>query len=180
MKTMLSLCLLVLCYTATVNAQVKEKAPFINGYLGTTFGVNQNHEFFDDGENGPLITPKSILLRTEFGYQLDQRWATSLNFGYDHHFTYAINSIPYFATLRYNAIVKSSSAYFTDVSFGRMWVPSNRFNAGSYYKFGVGMMNLSRNRWNGFFRIDFHRKKIAGFKNDNLDSISLGFGFTFL
>jgi hypothetical protein len=174
-KLLLILALTISSYT---QAQIKEKQPFFIGNIGTTFGINQQYRFGEDG-NGPFITPKSILLRAEVGYQIDKRWSGSVSVGYDHHFTYSINSIPQFATIRYNFINKSSSAYFIDASYGRMWRPSNNFSNGNYYKLGLGIMSFSSSSWNGLIRIDYHRKKIAEFENGNLDSISLGIGFSF-
>ena len=172
------LIILALTISSYTQAQVKEKQPFFIGNIGATFGINQQYRFGEDG-NGPFITPKSILLRAEVGYQIDKRWSGSVSVGYDHHFTYSINSIPQFATIRYNFINKSSSAYFIDASYGRMWRPSNNFSNGNYYKLGLGIMSFSSSSWNGLIRIDYHRKKIAEFENGNLDSISLGIGFSF-
>jgi hypothetical protein len=169
---------LFIIVTVTVNAQ-NERYPFFTGSVNTTFGVNQNYKLDEEG-NGPFITPKSILLRTGFGYQFNNRWASSINIGYDHHFSYSINSIPTYASLRYNFIKRSSSAYFIESSYGQMFRLSDKFSNGNYYKIGIGLLSLSSNRWNGMIRIDFHQKKIAQFKNGNLNSISLGFGFTFL
>ncbi|WP_299622556.1 hypothetical protein [uncultured Tenacibaculum sp.] len=177
MKKLLLTILITVSYF-TSEAQIQEKKPFFIGNLGTTFGINQQFRLSEEG-NGPFITPKSILLRAEVGYQFDKRWSSSVSMGYDHHFRYDINSIPYFGTVRYNFIAKSSSAYFIDASLGRMWRPSESFSNGNYYKVGIGLMNFSSNRWNGLIRLDFHRKKIAEFENGNLDSISLGIGFSF-
>ena len=68
-KLLLIFALTVSSYT---QAQVKEKQPFFIGNIGTTFGINQQYRFGEDG-NGPFITPKSILLRAEVGYQIDKR-----------------------------------------------------------------------------------------------------------
>ena len=162
-----------------MKAQVQERAPFIIGSLSTTFGINQSYNLADE-DDLLFIVPKSILMRLEFGYQFNKRWASSINFGYDHHFTYSINAMPYYGSLKYNFNIKSSSVYFVEASYGKMWRPSSRFSDENYYKVGVGLMSLSSNRWNGVIRLDFHRKKILGFKNGNLDSLSLGVGFSFL
>ena len=169
---------LFIIISATINAQ-NDSYPFFTGSVSTTFGVNQKYKLSEEG-NGPFITPKSILLRTGFGYQFNNRWASSINTGYDHHFSYSINSIPVYTSLRYNFIKKSSSAYFIESSYGQMFRLSNKFSNGNYYKIGLGIMSLSSNRWNGLIRLDFHKKKIAQFKNGDLNSISLGIGFTFL
>ncbi len=175
-KLLLSLILLSSFYAS--RAQINEKKPFFIGNIGTNFGINQHYRAFDN-DGGPLIVPQTIFLRAEVGYQFDKRWSGSVSIGYDHHFKFAINSIPYFTTLRYNFIAKSSSAYFIDASVGRMWRPSRSFSNGNYYKIGLGLASFSSSRWNGLIRLDFHRKKIAEFRNGNLDSVSIGVGFSF-
>ena len=170
---------IVLCSIFSSFAQIKEKSPFITGSLSTTFGINQNYKINED-DNGPFITPKSILLRTAFGYQFDQRWAAALNFGYDHHFTYVINAIPYFATLRYNFISGFSKAYFIETGYGKLWRPSAKFSSGTYFKIGVGLLSISNSRFNGLIRIDYHSKAIPSFEYSRLQSISLGIGVSFL
>lgn len=164
--------------TLYLQAQIKERAPFFIGSVSTTFGINEDYTL-SNRDTESFIVPTSILLRTEFGYQFDKRWATSINFGYDHHFRYSINAIPTYGSLRYNFISKNSSATFIEASYGQMWRPSNTFKNGDYYKIGVGILSFSENRWNGVVKLDFHRKKINNFKNGNLDSVSLGIGFSF-
>ncbi|WP_299160059.1 hypothetical protein [uncultured Tenacibaculum sp.] len=178
MKKSLLLFIITLVISLKINAQNENKRPFFTTSLSTTFGINQDYKLSEEG-NGPFIEPKSILLRTGFGYQFNNRWASSINIGYDHHFSYTINSIPMYASVRYNFIKKTSSAYFIESSYGQMFRPSNRFSNGNYYKVGLGILSLSNNSWNGMIRLDFHRKKIAQFRNGNLDSVSLGIGFTF-
>ncbi|CAM1365218.1 hypothetical protein [Tenacibaculum xiamenense] len=160
-------------------SQTQKGHPFFTGSISTTFGINQDHEWFDGNDDETFIEPKSVLIRTGIGYQFDKRWASSVNIGYDHHFSYAINSIPMYGSLRYNFVVNDSDAWFIEGSYGQMFRPSKRFSNGNYYKVGIGILGLSDNRWNGIVRIDFHRKKIAGFRNGNLDSVSLGIGFSF-
>lgn len=173
------LLLIILVYSMIMKAQVKEKAPFIIASLSTTFGINQNYNLTED-DDGLFIIQKSILLRAEFGCQFNKRWASSINFGYDHHFTYSINAIPYYTSLKYNFNIKTSSVYFVEASYGKMWRPSSKFSDGNYYKVGVGLISFSNARWNGVIKLDFHRKKILGFKNENLDSLFLGICFPFL
>lgn len=161
-----------------LSAQNKTGHAFFTGSLSTTFGINQNYKLSEEG-NGPFIVPKSVLIRTGFGYQFNKRWASSINAGYDHHFSYVINSIPLYGSLRYNFIANDSDAYFIEGSYGQMFRLSTEFSNGNYYKIGLGMLSISSNRWNGVLRLDFHRKKIANFRNGNLDSISIGIGFSF-
>ena len=60
-----------------------------------------------------------------------------------------------------------------------MWRPSSNYPDGNYYGIGLGIQAGGGERWNTTFRIDFHRKGIIGFKNNRLDSVSFGFGFSF-
>ena len=50
---------------------------------------------------------------------------------------------------------------------------------GNYYGLGLGVQVAGEKRWNSIIRLDLHRKRIAGFKNDRLDSVSFGIGFSF-
>ena len=100
-----------------------------------------------------------------------------MSVGYDHHFTYSINSIPQFATIRFNFINKSSSAYFIDTYYGRMWKASNNFSNGDYYKLGFGIMSFSSSSWNRLILIDYQQNKISKFENGSLESILLDIGF---
>lgn len=177
MKKALLIIVLAL-YSSFINAQVKEKAPFISGSLNTTFGVNQNYKFSDE-DSGTLFEPKSVLIRAEVGYQFTKRWAASFNMGYDHHFLYNINTIPMYGSLKYHFSVYNPNFYFIETSFGRMYRPSDKFSDGDYYKIGFGSVLQESDRWSWLLRLDFHRKKIANFDNGRLDSISIGFGFHF-
>lgn len=174
-KLLLAITLLFSYYQ--VNAQDLKGSPFFSASLGTTLGINQEYDA-DDDSSGTLIEPKSILLRTSVGYYFDDRWAASFNLGYDHHFSYSINAIPMFGSLRYHLSHQESSAVFVEASYGQMFRLSHRFSNGNYYRFGLGFMSLSSHSVDGFVRIDYHRKMIAGFKNGYLDSLSLSIGFT--
>ena len=60
-----------------------------------------------------------------------------------------------------------------------MWTPSSNYPDGNYYGIGLGIQAGGEDRLNTTFRIDFHRKGIVGFKNNKLDSVSIGIGFSF-
>ena len=60
-----------------------------------------------------------------------------------------------------------------------MWRPTNRYSDGNYYGFGLGTQISTSERTNVIVKLDFHRKEIAGFDNNRIDSISLGIGFSF-
>lgn len=60
-----------------------------------------------------------------------------------------------------------------------MWRPSAKYPDRNYYRLGIGTQVAGVKRWNTIFRLNFHRKGIVGFKNNRLDSVSLGLGFSF-
>jgi len=171
--------LALLLFTAiTANSQESFKKPFFTGSLSTTFAINPNYTVYDTEDGEMLLEPASILLRIGFGYQLNRRWLASLHAGYDHHIQFGINAIPAFGKLTYNIIEKDDDTFFVSTSYGKMWRPSGRFEDGKYYGIGVGWQVAGAGRWNTIVKIDFHRKKITNFKKGNLDSVSIGIGFS--
>lgn len=160
-----------------VNAQENIRKPFFTGSFSTTLALNPNYTINND-EGETMFEPASLLLRIGFGYQLNKRWAVSFNTGYDHHLRFGINAIPTFGKIQYNITEDSGDAFFVSTSYGKMWRPSSAFENGNYYGLGIGWQIAGLKRWNTLVKIDFHRKKIANFKKGNLDSISLGIGFS--
>ena len=153
------------------------RKPFFTGSLSTTFALNPNYTISND-EGETMLEPASILLRVGFGYQLDRHWLVSFNTGYDHHLRFGINAIPTFGKLTYNIIEDADDTFFVSTSYGKMWRPSSSFENGNYYGLGLGWQIAGSGRWNTIVKIDFHRKKIANFKKGNLDSVSIGIGFS--
>lgn len=153
------------------------RKPFFTGSLSTTFAINPNYTINNDDEE-TLLEPASILLRVGFGYQLDRHWLVSFNTGYDHHLRFGINAIPTFGKLTYNIIEDADDTFFVSTSYGKMWRPAASFENGDYYGLGIGWQIAGEGRWNAIVKIDFHRKKIANFKKGNLDSVSIGIGFS--
>tara|TARA_R110001606_G_scaffold103422_1_gene226137 strand:+ start:892 stop:1125 length:234 start_codon:yes stop_codon:yes gene_type:complete len=72
----------------------------------------------------------------------------------------------------------ADDTFFISTSYGKMWRPSSEYEDGNYYGLGIGWQIAGEGRWNTVVKIDFHRKKIANFKKGNLDSVSLGIGFS--
>ena len=169
--------ILFLGTSLSVSSQDKNRKSFFSSSLSTTFAINPNYTITlnEEGEE-TLLQPASILLRVGFGYQLNRRWLVSVNTGYDHHLRFGINAIPTFGKLIYNITENDGNTFFMSVSFGKMWRPSPRFENGNYYGLGAGWQIAGDGRWNTILKIDFHRKKIIGFKKGNLDSVSLGIG----
>ncbi|MFT4576282.1 MAG: hypothetical protein ACI9SI_001204 [Polaribacter sp.] len=171
--------LTLLLFTAIIaNSQESFKKPFFTGSLSTTFAINPNYTLFDTDDGEMLLEPASILLRLGFGYQLNKRWLASLHAGYDHHLQFGINAIPTFGKLTYNIMEDAGDTFFVSTSYGKMWRPSSAYENGKYYGVGVGWQIAGDGRWNTIVKIDFHRKKIANFKKGNLDSASIGIGFS--
>tara|TARA_R110002110_G_scaffold401938_2_gene618991 strand:- start:1605 stop:2138 length:534 start_codon:yes stop_codon:yes gene_type:complete len=175
MKKLFLLILLLSTFLAT--AQENFKKPFFTGSFNTTFAINPNYTLDpDDGEM--LLQPSSFLFRLGIGYQFDRRWLVGLHAGYDRHFRLGISAIPTFGKLTYNIMEDADDTFFISTSYGKMWRPSSEYEDGNYYGLGIGWQIAGEGRWNTVVKIDFHRKKIANFKKGNLDSVSLGIGFS--
>lgn len=123
--------------------------------------------------------PAALFFRVGLGYEFQRRFAVSLNAGYDFHFNYDVDAFPTYGALKYNITERDNDAHFVEIRYGKMWTPSTNYPDGNYYGIGFGIQVAGEERWNTVFRIDFHRKKILGFRNDRLDSVSFGFGFSF-
>ena len=90
-----------------------------------------------------------------------------------------MSAFPVYSSLKFNITEDEDDTFFMEMSFGKMWRPSNKYPDGNYYGFGLGTQIAGENRWNTVVRLDFHRKGLVGFENNRLDSVSLGIGFTF-
>ena len=169
----------ILFISIQFNAQEKLGRAFFTGDLNFTLGINENYEAGNSEETGPLIVPAALFFRVGLGYEFQRKFAVSLNGGYDFHFNYDVDAFPTYGALKYNITERDNDAHFVEIRYGKMWTPSSNYPDGNYYGIGFGIQVAGEERWNTIFRIDFHRKKIAGFRNDRLDSVSFGFGFSF-
>lgn len=177
MKKKLLVCFVILITQFSFSQEIYKK-PYFTGSLSTTFAINEDYTLDpDDGE--PFLIPGALLLRLGAGYQFHRRWQVGINAGFDHHFRFDINAIPFYGSLRYNIIERDNDNFFAEYSMGKMWRPSSKYENGNYYGFGLGMQITGFSRWNTILRIDYHRKAIQGFDNGHLDSVSIGIGFSF-
>lgn len=164
-----------------LQAQEKKGKPFFTGSLQFTLAANENYVCCgnDDGEG--FFKASAIFLRLGAGYQFNRFLAASIHAGYDTHDQYAIDAFPTYGTLHVNLTEDEGDTFFTEMSYGKMWRPNSSYSDGNYYGLGIGWQIKSENsRWNPVLRLDFHRKKIPGFNdNGNLDSLSIGVGFSF-
>jgi hypothetical protein len=160
-------------------SQEKLGRPFFTGDFNFTLGINEDYEIGQGDDNGPLIVPSALFFRFGLGYEFKKRLAVSVNGGYDFHFNYDVDAFPTYGALKYNITEKDDSNHFVEVRYGKMWTPSSRYPDGNYFGVGLGIQIAGEKRWNTIFRIDYHRKQIAGFRKDRLDSFSFGFGFSF-
>ncbi|MFT5761353.1 MAG: hypothetical protein ACI8WA_000464 [Polaribacter sp.] len=175
-KTVLSLFLIT---TFLAASQTKDKGSFFNANLHLTFALNENYVLFEPDDGEYLLDFSAIFIRTGFGYRFNKRIESSINFGLDFHTRFNIQAIPSYLNLQYNLIANEDFKFFINGSYGNLWKPSSNFEKGKYHGFGIGFQgNDSYSRTNFVFRLDFHRKRIANFKNGNLDSVSLGFGIS--
>ncbi|MFK8060697.1 MAG: hypothetical protein AB8B78_11470 [Polaribacter sp.] len=159
-------------------SQEKLGRPFFTGDINFTLGINENYTLFNDDDQA-LIVPSAFFFRIGFGYEFKKRVAIAINSGYDMHFNYAVDAFPTYGSLRYNITENDDNNHFVEFRYGKMWTPSSNYPDGNYYGVGLGIQVAGEKRWNTVFRIDFHRKGILGFKNNRLDSVSFGFGFSF-
>ncbi|QNM85251.1 hypothetical protein H9W90_13810 [Polaribacter pectinis] len=174
--------LLLIIFFSTIQtsfSQEKLGRPFFTGDVNLTLGINENYQIGPNDDGGPLIVPSALFFRIGFGYEFKKRLAVSLNGGYDFHFNYDVDAFPTYGALKYNITEKDDSNHFVEFRYGKMWTPSSRYPDGNYYGIGLGIQVAGEKRWNTIFRVDFHRKGITGFKNNRLDSVSFGFGFSF-
>ena len=152
--------------------------PFFTGSANFTLGINENYTLFNDDDETFLV-PSALFLSVGFGYEFFERVSLSVNGGFDFHWNYATSAFPTYGTLRFNITEDGGDAFFVETSYGKMWRPSNNYPNGNYYGVGLGWQIAGESRLNTIVKIDFHRKGIIGFKNNRLDSVSLGIGFSF-
>jgi hypothetical protein len=173
-KLLLSLFLFV-NFIAT--SQTKEKGAIFNASLHATFALNENYVLFQPDDEEYLLDFSAVFIRTGFGYRFNKNVEASINFGLDFHTRFRIQAIPAYVNLQYNLITNEDFSFFVNGSYGNLWKPSSNFERGKYHGFGIGYQGNNGERGNIVFRLDFHRKRIANFKDGNLDSVSLGIGF---
>ncbi|MGB1041997.1 MAG: hypothetical protein ACPGU6_01255 [Tenacibaculum sp.] len=178
MKKTLLLVFVLIC-SFSLQAQDKKGHPFFTGTLNFTFALNENYVLFEPDDDEELLEFSALMTRFGIGYQFDEKWAGIVNIGYDHHTRFDINAIPMFGTLRYNISKDGNDSFFTQASYGNLWRPSDKYENGKYYALGIGAQIGGSGKWHAVIHLDFHRKKINHFKNGNLDSVSLGIGFSF-
>jgi hypothetical protein len=176
MKKILLTLLVLISFSA--NAQTKEKGPFFTTSIHATFALNENYVLFEPDDGETLLDFSAVFIRSGFGYRFDKNIETSINFGLDFHTRFRIQAIPSYLNLQYNLVNGDEFKFFINGSYGNLWSPSSNFEKGKYHGFGIGLQGNDESTLNMSIRLDFHRKKIDNFKNGNLDSVSLGVGFT--
>jgi hypothetical protein len=134
---------------------------------------------FDTEDGEMLLEPSALFFRIGFGYEFKERIAVSINGGFDYHWNYAVSAFPTYAGLKYNITKKEDFKHFVEIRYGKMWTPSSNYPDGNYHGIGLGIEIIGEKRFNTIFRVDFHRKGISGVKNDRIDSVSFGIGFSF-
>lgn len=170
--------LFVLLFSAIkIISQEQLGRPFITGSLNFTLERNEFDEGFGDEE--PFFTLSASFIRFGFGYEFRKRVAVSFNAGYDYHSRFELSAFPTYGSLKFNITEFEDDTFFTEVSYGKMWRPSIRYPDGNYYSIGLGCQYAGQKRWNAILRIDYHKKGIIGFENNQLESVSFGIGFSF-
>lgn len=173
----LILAILFLFTFQSISSQEKKGFSFITTSFNLSLAINEDYTIEDDDQ--PLLLPTAIMMRAGFGYQFNRRFGASFNVGYDYHYKYSIIAIPTYFSLKYNFWERQGDAFFAEIGRGKMWRPTPKYPDGDYYNFGLGWQMNTGRKWKPILRFIYHRKKIAGFENGNLDSVSIGFGFSF-
>ncbi len=177
MKQLL-LAIILLFTIQTVHSQERKKGfTFFTGSFNSSLAINEEYTIEDDDQ--PLLVPTAIMIRTGFGYQFHRRLGVSFNVGYDYHYEYVIAAIPTYVSIKYNLWERDGDAFFAEYGQGKMWRPTPKYPDGDYYTFGFGWQMNNGSKWKPVVHFMYHRKKIVGFEDGNLDSISIGIGFTF-
>lgn len=171
--------ILIHCNFQSSNAQEEYKRPFFTTSFATTLTINKNYELDSNDDGEPFLLPNSLLLRAGFGYQLHQKFIASVHTGFDYHWGYNIIAIPTYGTMRFNISESDGDALFIESSYGKLWRMSKNFSNGNYYGIGIGFESENSSKNYSSIRLKYHRKSILGFKNNRLDSFSIGMGFTF-
>lgn len=169
---------IVLLFALKTSSQDKLGRPFFTGSTNMALGINENYTINTDDDES-LLEPTALFLRLGFGYEFKRRVAISFNAGYDYHWNYATSAFPTYGSVKFNITEREGDTFFVEMSYGKMWRPSNRYPDGNYYGFGVGTQIAGEKRWNAIVKLDYHRKGIIGFDNNRIDSVSFGIGFSF-
>lgn len=177
MKYILPVIIFLLTFQIIHSQEQKKGFTFFTGSFNLSLAINEDYTLEDDDQ--PLLLPTAIMMRTGFGYQFNRKLGASFNVGYDYHYRYVITAIPTYVSLRYNIWENDDDAFFAEYGQGKMWRPSPKYPDGNYYTFGLGWQMNTGSKWKPVFHFMYHRKKIPGFENGNLDSISVGLGFIF-
>lgn len=175
-KLLVSIVLFIVFQT---KAQEKLGRPFIVGDVNFTLGINPDWEGYDRDDDETFLTPAALFFRLGFGYEFKKRLAISVNGGYDLHWLNDVDAFPIYMAFKYNIFEKEDDTFFTELRLGQLFARSPKYPDGNYAAIGVGLQVAGAKRWNTVVRLDFHRKEILGFKNNRLDSVSFGIGFSF-
>jgi len=170
---------LFLIISFSLFSQKKAEKRFYTASIHSTFAVNPNYVPFnkDDGEN--LFDFSAVFIRNGLGYRFNKKLTGSINFGIDFHIRLGLQSLPAYLNLQYNIFENDDDdLFFINSSVGKLWQPSSNFDKGDYYSMGLGWQIGGAENINTLLKVDFHRKKILGLNNGNLDSFSFGLGIT--
>ncbi|AOW21430.1 hypothetical protein [Urechidicola croceus] len=173
--------LLLLVFTTisiSTFSQEINKGRFYTATVYATFALNPDYVPFDKDDGESLLEPSAIFIRNGLGYHFTEKLVASVNFGIDFHTRLGIQSLPAYFNLRYNISSNDDDLFFINTSVGKLWKPSSNFDRGDYYSGGIGWQISGEKKLNTLIRLDYHRKKIEGMNDGNLDSISLGLGMT--
>jgi len=145
--------------------------------IATTLGINEEYEFFDEGESGTLLEPSAFFINNTIGYKFDERSVIGLNFEYNWHSATGIHFFPAYLSLRYNIITNDDNVFIRS-GYGRLLNMGKAFQTGTMYKVGAGIELFDEDYKNAILiGLDFSRKRFGYKQSEKLSSISLFFEF---
>ncbi|HEY9169696.1 MAG TPA: hypothetical protein VIN72_09430 [Lutibacter sp.] len=154
-----------------------------NFIINTTFMVNENFGNYDEYEEDSdwdIIVPRALLLRNGFNVTLNNFMTIGLNLGLDWHEDLQVLAIPYYINSKFTLLKGDNYKLYFGGGIGKLVKLGKAFERGKYYTVGIGSQIAMDKTHDFIFNIDFHQKKIEGFENGRLNSLSLGVGISFL
>jgi len=139
-----------------------------------------NYDEYEEDTDWNIIVPRALLLRNGFEVTLNNFVAVGLNLGLDWHEDLDVLAIPYYIDSKFTIGQDDDDKFYIDVGIGKLVKLGKAFERGQYYKVGIGYQISTEKAHSFILNVDFHQKKMEGFENGRLNSLSIGMGMSFL
>lgn len=154
-----------------------------NFTVNTTFMANENfgeYDEFTEESDWNIIVPRALIFRNGFDVTVNNFVSVGLNLGFDWHKDLDVLAVPYYIDSKFTILSDGNDRLYIDGGIGKLVKLGNAFERGQYYKAGIGYQAATEKEHSFIINIDFHQKKIENFENGRLNSLSVGFGMSFL